>query len=231
MAIQTTTPNAWSPSNYGRPGFSGTTSFIADPDIVAQGNVQSKLQAQAQANQQRLQSEQLAAAQRLQDQQLGFQRDRFNTVYGALQNQLGALNNNAALVGGQSGQGPNLGGGQIWGAQDIQQNLNANRASTDRQVATQNRDMRNNLAGRGFGSRSPLAAALEQQTNMAGMGAKADYARQFVPQARQQNAAFGLETGQARERQFASRQNEDIERRRTNANQQTSILNVLGGLI
>jgi len=169
------------------------------------------------------------------DQNLAFQRqqqadknNRFNTIWGSIQGQLGGLNQS---VGGQSPPSPPMGGGQIWGAQDIQQNLNANRASTDRQVATQNANMQGSLAGRGFGSRSPLAAALETQTAMSGMGQKADYARQFVPQARQQNANYGLQVGQAREQQFANRQNEDIERRRTTVGQQTSLLNALAGLV
>ena len=102
---------------------------------------------------------------------------------------------------------------------------------TDQSTATQVRDMNNSMAGKGFGTRSPLAAALESQMGMAGQAQKADYAREFVPQTRQANAQYGLQAGQAREQQFSNRQQEDIERRRTAASQQASLLSALSGLV
>lgn len=190
-----------------------TSIKMADPDIAAQG-----------AQNQKLQDQNLA----FQQKGLDWQKQKFNTGMGLLQNTLAGFNDQGR-VGGASGQGPHIQGGPLWTNQAINQNVNANNASIDQQTASNQQRLAGNMAGKGFGSRSPLAMALAQQGQQSAMGQKADYARQFVPEARQQNAKFGLSVGQAQEQQFAQRQQEDIQRRQALQQQQNSLLSALGG--
>jgi hypothetical protein len=184
--------------------------MMADPDIAAQG----------------------AQQQSLLKQQNDYKNQRFGQVMPLFQQAMnGMAQSQRGLVGGDSGQGPHIPGGPIWSQDAVQQNLNANRAQIDQQTATNNKTMQGNMAGKGFGARSPLAMALEQQGAQSGMAQKADYAREFVPQTRQANATFGLQVGQAQENQFAQRQSEDIARRQALASTQNSLLQALGGLM
>ncbi len=192
------------------------TVHTADPDIAAQGAVSQKLQDQNLAFQQK---------------GLDWQKQKFNTGMGLLQSTLAGFQNQNGRVGGDSGQGPHIQGGPLWTQQGINQNVNANNASVDQQTATGQRGLANKMASQGFGTRSPLAMALAQQGQQSGMAQKADYTRQFVPEARQQNAKFNLSVGQAQESQFAQRQQEDIQRRQALAQQQNSLLSALGGFM
>jgi hypothetical protein len=171
-------------------GIQGVTFHAADPDIAARGEQERKnLEMQNQ-----------------------FKQGRFNQLLPMIQGGMGAGN---FSMGGQgitvpqpAGGGPHIQGGPLWTKQGIQQNLNANRAQIDRATATQNQNMSNQLAGRGYGTASPLAFALQNQAAMGAMGQKADYERQFTQDTRQQNARFGLDAAKAGEAQFANRQQE-----------------------
>jgi len=169
-------------------GGSYTTMHFADPDIAAQGE----------------------QARKTQQQGLDYKTGVLNRLLPMFQGAMGGGNFSSGGAGinvpaPQMG-GPHIQGGPLWTEQQIRQNVNANTASIDRSTATNNRNMQNSLAGRGFGSGSPLAAALSNQANMSAMGQKADYSRNFVPQARQQNAQFGLSAANAQQNQFAQNQ-------------------------
>lgn len=188
--------------------FSGN--YVADPDIYAQGE----------------------QARKTQQQQIDWQKQKTGALLPYLDRMMNAGLSASSMPGpAYVGQQPRIQGGQIWSKDAIQQNLNANRAQIDQQTATNTRTTNNQLAGRGFGTRSPLAMALQGQGAQSAMAQKADYARQFVPQARQANASHALNVGQAQEAQFASRNKEYNDRRQIQANQQSSLFNALGGLI
>ncbi len=206
-----------------------TTMYSADPDIAAQGAQSLKL-AEAQGAQARQ-----TAAQGNQ-----FKTDRLNQFLPLFQQ--GLAGSMAAANGGAPagpvGTGPTIHGGPIWTQQGINQNINANNARIDQQTATNNQVRSGQMAGKGFGSRSPLAMALEAQGAQSAMGQKADYAREFVPQTRQANAGYALNVGQAQEAQHANREQEAIGRQQAAnqrfsiaAQQQNSLLNALGGLL
>lgn len=201
------------------PGLTFNTQAMADPDIAAQGAQQLKLG----------------------EQQNQFRQNRFNQVLPLFQQGLAGANASLQSGGpaaGPVGAGPTIYGGPIWTQQGINQNINANNARVDQQTATNNQVRSGQMAGKGFGSRSPLAMALEQQGAQSAMGQKADYAREFVPQARQANAGYALNVGQAQEAQHASREQEAIGRQQAAnqrygiaAQQQNSLLSALGGLL
>lgn len=225
------------------PQFGGRNSvytgiYSADPDIAAQG-AQSLKQVEAQGNEARKTAAQAEAAR----------QGRFNTLLPMFQGAMGGGNFN---IGGQGIDvpkpqfgGPHIQGGPLWTQQGIQQNLNANRAMIDRSTATMNRDTQNQAAGRGFGARSPTTMALQNQANMSALGQKADYTRQFLPQARQANAQFGLQAANAQQNQFAQNQNamlgygqnllsnqaNQIRAQGQNQQFQSSLLGALGGLM
>lgn len=182
---------------------------MADPDVVAQTNAQKEMQGK----------------------QLDWQKQKMGTLLPYLNNLMGmgqASNMPGPAAGGVQ---PRIGGGPLWTQQQINQNINANRANVDQSIATQNRTLGNQIAGRGFGTASPLAAALQNQTAMGGMAQKQDYARQFQQQTRQDNLRYALDVGRAQENQFASRQKEANDRRQIQANQTSSLIGALGGLI
>jgi hypothetical protein len=165
-----------------------TTIYSADPDIAAQG----------------------AEARKTQQAGFDFKNQRFNQLLPMLQ---GAMGNGNFSSGGSGINvpapemgGPHIQGGPLYTQQAIQQNLNANRAQIDKSTATNNQNMANSMAGKGFGSGSPLLAALQNQSAMSGLGQKADYTREFTNTARQANANFGLQTANARQNQFAGNQ-------------------------
>lgn len=159
-------------------------------------------------------------------------QQRFNTIWPWLQGQLGGMSKGGpATAGGASGQGPDITAGPVWNEQQMQQQVNAGKARTDQQTQTAQREASAGAAGRGFGGSSPLVQALQGQLAGQGMAAKSAGEQQTRWNAAQGNAQQTLGSQQARESQFASRQQEDIARRRPFFDLQTALIGTLGGLI
>lgn len=158
-------------------------------------------------------------------------QDRFNAVFPELQRQMNATGQTAmSTAGGASGTGPTINSNPIWNPQSLQQQINASRATTDQGTATQINNMQGSLAGRGFGTNSPLAQALTAQYQGQGLAANVGNERQARMTAAQGNATQQLQSQTAREGQFASRQQEDIERRKPYFAQQNALLAALTSL-
>lgn len=153
---------------------------MADPDIAAQG-------AQARQTQQAGFDYKTGLINKL----LPFAQGGLNSTGGGgvAQGQLAPAPN----YGAGNVTAPHISGGPIWGQQAINQNINANNAKVDQGTASNNMNMAGQLAGQGFGARSPLTRALEQMGNQSAMGQKADYGRQFTQTAQEQNRNFGLQ--------------------------------------
>lgn len=162
------------------------------------------------------------------------QQDRFNTVFPWIKGIIGQ--------GGWGGQGGYHGGGQVgqqpwisdapvYTPEQIQQQANATRAQTDAAVAGQQRQLASQMAGKGFGSRSPLAMRMSQAIGMKGLSAATDAEQQLRLGAAEKNAQQILQSQQAREQQFASRQQEEIDRGKTWSSYLSSILGPLTGLV
>lgn len=118
-------------------------------------------------------------------------------------------------AGGVGGQQPFISDAPVYSEQQIQNQVNSQRAQNDAQTASQTRQMQQQMAGRGFGSRSPLAMALGQGYQNQALAANTQAENDLRFQAAQANSQQVLRAQQAREQQYASRQGEDIERRKT----------------
>lgn len=174
-------------------------------------------------------------AKKMQDSQIQaslypaqLQQGRFNTIMPYL---TGALSTLQSSVGGQSGPSPDITVGPIWSPQQTQQQVNAARGQGDQSTATRIRGMQNQMGARGFGSSSPLAAALQAQYQNQNLATNTSNERQIRQNATQQNASHLFQTQMGREQQFGSRQQEDIERRRTFQSSQNALLAALAGLV
>lgn len=192
-----------------------------DTDVMDQA----RLRAQSDQNVARMQAEAAKYPAQL-------QQERFNQVFPWLQGQIGGLMGNLSQsVGGASGQGPHISAGPTINPQMMQQQINAMRARSGQQLATQQRMNASQASARGMGAQSPLVQAMN---NSAAMGARAQQMggeRDIRLGAATTNAEQTLRSQQAREAQFASRQGEDIERRRTTLGMFPQLFSSLSGLV
>ncbi len=161
---------------------------------------------------------------------------RFNAVFPLFQNALGGLQGAAGGGGGYSGGGafgqqPNIDAGPVFSPGQVQQQVNAARSGNDAASAGRTRQMSTQLAGRGFGSGSPLAMALEQNLFGQNLAANAGNERDIRMGATQGNADHVLKAQQAREGQFAARQQEEIERGKSYIGGMSSLLGSFGSMI
>ncbi len=154
---------------------------IADPDIAAQGDQARKTQ---QAG--------FDFKSGLINKLLPFAQGASSSGGGIAQGQLASAPAPQANV-----QAAHISGGPIWSQQAINQNINANNAKVDQGNASNQMQQAGQMAGQGFGARSPLTRALEQMGNQSAMGQKADYSREFTQNAEQQNRNFGLQADTA----------------------------------
>lgn len=160
------------------------------------------------------------------------QQERFNQVFPWLQGQIGGiLNSGPFTAGGQSGAGPEITASQVLSPQQIQQQVNNMRANVNQGVASQQRQAGNALAGRGLGTNSPLAMALNQGFANQGMASQVSGANQLRLGAAQQNAQQLLQSQVAREQQFANRENAQIERTKPYFQTINSLFGSLAGLV
>lgn len=205
--------------------------ILSDPDTAAQIRMQGELGKLREAGD--TERARIGANAAMLPAQLG--QARFNTVFPWLQGQYGALagslNGGMATAGGASGARPEISGGPVLNSQQVQQQVNAARSGNDQATGGLIRDMKAELAGRGFGSNSPLAMALQAQTQGQNMATNTGNERDIRLGAAQQNAGQLLRTQQAREQQFATAQDEDIRRRQPYFAQQNALLSMLGGLV
>ena len=92
-------------------------------------------------------------------------------------------------------------------------------------------DARQQLAGRGYASNSPLLAALNQQAQGQGLQAKTAAEQQTRQNMAQLNAQQVLQSQQAREAQYAARQQEYLQGQQIAATRQNALLAALAGMV
>ena len=158
------------------------------------------------------------------------QQQRFQSVFPWLQSQFGRISSQMARPGGQSPPSPEITVGGVLNPQQVQQQVNSMKASNEQTGATQMAGQSRDLAGRGFGSNSPLLAALHGQTQASVLGQNVGGERDIRLGAAQQNAGQLLSTQQARAQAFAQRQQEDIARRQPYFSMANTLLSSLAGL-
>lgn len=142
---------------------------------------------------------------------------RWNQVFPWVQGQLNNLGNwNSGYQGaGQQGQQPAISDAPIYSQQLIEQQVNQTRATNDQATAQRQAKLGQDLAGRGFGSRSPLAMMMGEAMQMQNLAGNTQAEQGLRWDAAGGNAKHVLEAQKAREAQFANRQQEEIERGKT----------------
>lgn len=159
---------------------------------------------------------------------VNFKRDVFNQVSPLLS---GLLTGSVERVGGQSADAPSITRGPVWTDQMIQEQVNSGQAANQASADTQNRGTEARLAGQGFGTRSPLLAALQGATNMQTAAANADLARDTRWDAAQGNADQTYRTDQLATQQWQLAQDQDIARRQMQNTYSANLASVLAGLV
>ena len=144
-------------------------------------------------------------------------RDVFNQVQPLLGGLTGEGNINFGLVGGQNTPMPALPNSFVYSPQQIQQQVNAARAQGDQGAMTQKRQIAGDLAGRGFGARSPLAMALQLGADTGARARNADQEREIRFDAAGANAKQDLSVGQLAQLGWNNWNQLDVERRKTQA--------------
>lgn len=167
------------------------------------------------------------------------QQQRFNTVFPWLQGQFGQFQgqlNGMVGGGGLSGgygenAGPGVTVGGVYNPQQIQQQVNASNAATDRSTATQNTQAAQQSGARGFGSNSPLLQAIYGQNQASGLGTRTSNEQQIRNTAAMQNQQARQSTQQAQAAIYGQRQQEALQARGQTLGAQSALFSALGGLI
>lgn len=95
----------------------------------------------------------------------------------------------------------------IWSPDQIQQRVNASTANTDRAAATQIRGQQQSAGAKGFGTQSPLVAALQQQALGQAAGTNAEQDNSIRWNAAEGNRKMVLDAEKARLDAWAQAQN------------------------
>lgn len=160
---------------------------------------------------------------------INLKRDIFNQVSPLLTGLMGGGNNER--VGGTGTPAPDITRGPVWSGQQVNEQVNAGLASNAANADTQNRQNATGLAAQGFGSRSPLLAALNSSVGMQRAAADADFARDTRFDTAKANAEQVTTTDQLAVDRWDRGERNDIARRQAAFNQQSQLAAVLAGLV
>lgn len=242
------------PSTMGLGGLSWSTNTSIDPDKYYQGNLDwANQRAKRQQDQQQFganlgfQREQMAAQQQqardAQANQLNIARmqadaSRYPTqvkesMFNRIFPYIGRMMNGGSFLSGyntsaQTGQQPYISDAPVYSQQAIQERVNAQRAQGDAAMASRQQQLRNSAAGRGASANSPLMQSMMNAMYGQNLAANTQAENDLRFNAAKENASQVLNAQQAREKQYASRQGEGIERGKVNYSGLTGLLGALG---
>lgn len=158
--------------------------------------------------------------------------ERFNQVFPFLRNALGDGSFDSGYQGGgQIGNQPVIDADNVYSDQQIQQQVNAQRASNDAATQGAQRRLNQQMSARGYGTQSPLAMELGMGLQNQNLATNTANERDLRYQAAEGNARQKITAQTAREQQFAARQQEDIERGRVQTGRYNALLGALAGLV
>lgn len=165
-----------------------------------------------------------------------FAQQKFNTVFPWVQGQLGNL-----MGGGSGGFGykgaplptnrPEISDAPIYSDQQIQANVNAQRAMNDQATASKQQQIQSQMAARGYGSNSPLAAALQNSLAIGNMQTNTANEQDLRYKAAAGNAGQRLEAQKARLAQDLGYLGEETKRGIAGQQQQTALISALLGML
>lgn len=164
-----------------------------------------------------------------------FAEQKFNTLFPWIQGQMGGLGGSGSggfgYKGPPLGQRPEISDAPVYSEQQINQQVNAQRAENDMATAAQQRGVQNKMAGRGFGANSPLSAALQNSLAMSNMATNTANEQDLRWKAASGNAAQRLEAQKARATQDLGYVGEETKRGIAGQQQQTALLSALLGIL
>jgi hypothetical protein len=129
------------------------------------------------------------------------------------------------------GAGPKITVGGVWNPQQVQQQVNQTRAQNDRSTQTQQTGQAQQLAGRGFGSNSPLLQSLYGQSNANNLATNTNAEQQLRWNAAQGNQQAILNTQQAAAQNYGARQNELLQARGQDVGRVNALIAALSGIV
>lgn len=231
----------FSNANY---GYEPARSMAVDSEGVAQAKLQGQQQKDRQADQNAFAGQQAGADRMLTEAEgdrnranqlatvnapLNYKREVLGQVSPLLQNLMGSAQ--SGMVGGQNTPQPQITAAPVWSQQQIDQQVNSQKANNATAAASQSKAAEARVTGSGFGSRSPLLAALQGGIQAQRMGADATAQRETNWNAAQGNAKQLLAGQQAQEGQWNDYNQADIERRKANNQYTTSLAGILAGML
>lgn len=160
-----------------------------------------------------------------------YKRDVFDKIFPMVSGVLSGAGGPGQAVGGSPRPQPAVTPGGVYSDQQTQERVNAARAGIDQQAASQSRAAATKLAGQGFGGRSPLLAALQQQIQGQAMAAGADAERETRSGAAEANAKQRLAAEDLMQQQWRDYEDSDIRRRQAATNQTSALLSALTNLL
>jgi hypothetical protein len=151
---------------------------------------------------------------------------RFDTAMPYFTSAIGSIGTGGAPAGKQ----PRIDAAPVYSDDMINQQVNAQAASTDAATAGNVARARQDLAGRGFGGNSPLAAALEANYRASGMATNASNERDTRFNLAKANSDQVFNGQQAQEAQYHNRAQEGISAAQNRNSFWGSILGSMAGM-
>ena len=203
------------------------TGLAAQQGQIAQGLQAGQLASANLASERQLQGVQTQAAASELAPKLAMQR--FQQVFPFLSKALTSQSLPSAS-GTATGTQPYISAAPVYSQQQIQQQVNTGRANNDQATAGQIRQTDAGLAGRGMGSGSPLAQALNSMAQNQNLATNTANQTTTQMNAANMNAQQVLQGQTAQEQQYASRQQEQISRQGIQAGSLNALLSALAGM-
>lgn len=164
-----------------------------------------------------------------------FAQSKFNTLFPWVQQQMGGMLGGGKGQFGYNGPGlpapPPISDAPVYSEQQINQNVNAQRAENDAATVSKQRGVQGQMASRGYGANSPLSMALQNSLSMGNLATNTANERDLRWQAAQGNATQRLEAQKARATQDLGYRGEETKRGIAGTQQQTALMSALLGML
>ena len=171
----------------------------ANPDIAAQGRAQAEVVRATEAATKARHDKEAETAR----YPTAAKQERFGVLFPWMKDQFGSLDSQLSRAGGQQvGNAPEITAAPVYSNQQIQQRVNAQTAANNQQTENQFRQLQQETGSRGYGSRSPMLAALGVQMGNQNMATNTANARETRLNAANVNAQQLLRGQQAQQQQF-----------------------------
>lgn len=156
----------------------------------------------------------------------------FNQLYGLLSGNIAGQGSSSGGLGGTATSAqPGVTTGGVYTPQQVQAQIAQSNAQGIQGAQTQQVNEANQMAGQGFGSRSPALQAMQQNAMSQALASNAANATQLNTTAAQQNAQQNLASQTQAQTGWYQAQQQDIARRQVNQQYASSLAAALAGAV